>query len=150
MWTTIKTKISGLSTFTQMILVFVPVFVGLGKLITIHDSNLLAKSKAAQEQTTDKAQLTQVGIKVDTLTNMLDRHVRAQIATSKSVNDKLVEVTGNQVKLKTLVTTEFAKSMTPTQVLEMMNYFDTEKKNYNFNMTLPDTAKSNTQYASKK
>jgi hypothetical protein len=68
-------------------------------------------------------------IQSDTISRMLDRHIKAQTITSADVNMKLDEVAGKQDKLSNLVTKEFAKSMTPQQVLDMMNYI--EKKNSN-------------------
>jgi hypothetical protein len=74
-----------------------------------------------------KSMVQPLKVQSDTITNKLDRHIKAQIITSTSVNSKLDDVTGNQEKLKKLVTDEFSKSMTPKQVLDMMNYL--EKKN---------------------
>lgn len=74
-------------------------------------------------------------VQSDTLTNMLQRHISAQIITSTAVNLKLDEVTEKQDKLKSLVTTEFSKGMTPTQVNDMWNLLEKKNNSYNSQLT---------------
>ena len=128
MFLKIKTWFIQLTTFTKVVWVFVPVIAGAVKLVTIHDSNILAKNKAEQEQLLNKTDLKSLLIKVDTINDMLIRHMEAQIVASSEVTIKLDNVTGNQAKLKSLVTSEFAKTMTPKQVYDMMNFINNEKK----------------------
>lgn len=130
--TQLKVWISELSTFVKMVWVFVPLVSGAVWLVTIHDSNILAKSKAEQEQLMDKTDLKSVLIQVDTINNMLKRHIEAQMLASVEVRDKLDNVTESQANLKRLVTTEFAKTMTPQQVLDMMYFINNEKKKDHF------------------
>jgi cell division protein YceG involved in septum cleavage len=136
MLTKIKLWITELSTFVKAVLVFVPIIIGVAKLITIHDRNILKESKLQAEQVSNTTLLITVAAQVDSINSQLTKHIKDQVISSSEVYNKLIEVTGKQDKLKSLVTTEFAKTMTPKQVLEMMNYFD-EKKNYN--IIQPDT-----------
>lgn len=64
---------------------------------------------------------------IDSISSMVKAHSIDQITTSQQVNEKLDDLSGKQDKLKTLVTNEFSKSMTPKQVNEMWNML--EKKN---------------------
>lgn len=129
----LKIWLSELSTFTKVVWVFVPVIAGAVKLVTVHDTNIIAKSKEQQEQLMDKTDLKKVLVRVDTISRMFRRHIRDQDIASEEVASKLNVITGNQANLKRLVTTEFAKTMTPLQVLDMMNFINNEKKkNYLF------------------
>jgi hypothetical protein len=128
----IKIWITEMSVLTKAVMVFVPVIVGAAKLIAIHDTNILSKSKEQQER--DKTLLKSVAVQVDSINKQLTRHTQAQVISSANVNNKLDEVAEKQDKLRKLVTTEFAKSMTPAQVLDMMNSF--EKKNSDYNSQL--------------
>lgn len=68
-----------------------------------------------------------IKIQQDTLFKMLQRHTTDQDVTLKIVNDKLDDVSSGQAALKKLVTTEFAKAMTPRQVNEMWESFEKKK-----------------------
>jgi hypothetical protein len=68
-------------------------------------------------------------VQADTLYNMLDKHINNQIISSGVINSNVENAIRDLGNLKALVTSEFAKSMTPTQVNEMWERF--EKKNLN-------------------
>ena len=71
--------------------------------------------------------ITPIKIQQDSLYMMLQRHSIDQDFTSRTVNDKLDDVSSSQAALKKLVTTEFAKGMTPYQVNEMWELFEKKK-----------------------
>ena len=86
-------------------------------------------ARAAKEAVTEITK--EMTSRFDTLEKKIDKSNRVLIEHGEKLDDQGEKIDGvirSQATLKKLVTTEFSKTMTPAQVLDMMEQFDQQKK----------------------
>lgn len=124
----IKLWVTQLSTATKIIWVFVPVLLGIAKLVTIHDVNIIAKSNAKQEQLIDKEDMKKAIVSIDTLSRILRKHVRDQVIMTRQMDEKLTDVINTTEVVKKQLGNHIIKTATDKQ--DIINWMDAfEKKN---------------------
>jgi hypothetical protein len=121
-----KIWLTELSTFTKMVWVFVPVILGVAKLITVHDSNILARSKAQQEQISDKALLKDISESIKIINEN-------QVTISSQVGNvsEQVNVLGRKFETQSkAIGNHFQKeNMLQDKINFLQELIDDEKKN---------------------
>lgn len=114
--------------------------IGVYKAIESIPDRVEASNKALVEEVKSTVKLynDSTNAQFKSIENILDEH-----------GNKLDGVIRSQTVLKNIVTREFAKTMTPQQVLEMMEQFDLQKKSEYINEIPCESDNTLTQYTLK-
>lgn len=116
-----------------------------GCIITIISAYKYFESIPKRAETYNKALVEEVKATVKTYSDSTTAHFNRIDMRLQDNGEKLDGVIRSQAVLKNLVTKEFAKTMTPQQVLEMMENFDIKKNGSYFN-GIPSEEQCETQY----
>lgn len=100
-----------------------------GCIVTIIGVYKYLESIPKRAEAINKATVEEVKSAVKVYSDSTNSHFQRIESTLNDHTDKLDGVIRSQATLKNLVTKEFAKTMTPQQVLDMMNEFELLKKN---------------------
>ncbi len=103
--------------------------VGIATFISV-GSVKLDRAKTAREER-DKALLQQVENTMKVYTDTVSMHLYRVESTLYEYGGKLSDIKREQQVQKNIMTKEFAKTMTPQQVLDMMNAFEVKKNESN-------------------